>query len=415
MPLPAFKLFPRVWKKLLISFLHALGLICLCWWWQVSGFTLGVEASLAQKCILLKRTLISQEEDTTARFLFIDVSGTKKLVPRVERSGLEMITDRQKIAELLQIVARISNDEYQYIICDVILDKPSPDDAALSKALATCNKVILPYTFEDGELKPPVFKGTSTGFVGYQKSSGIYASELLIKYPLITMEGQKSLPTVVYEKTQQKTVEGFLGLALIDGTLSFNNRIIDFPLRQRHLTDAEGNNKVIPLDDLLNLLKIKGRESFFFQQFMANKLIVIGDFEYDKHNTVVGEVPGSLILADVYLSMLTGEEKITWYLVLYYIVAFTFLSWLLLFPTWRIKRFHDWCEKYQLGIILGDLALYSVLLLVIVFLAFLFSDVFLNAGIVWGYILIMSIIHALPKINKQEEEKINSKENKQTV
>ncbi len=404
---PVIVKYSRRWpKKLLIFFLHAIGLLCLCWWWQASGYTLGVETSLAEKSILLKRTLIKRAEDTSAHFLFLDVSGVKKLVPREDRTGVEMITDRQKIAELLKIVGRVSNDQYQYIICDVIFDKPSTDDAVLDRAMSSCGKVIIPYTFEEGELKSPVFKNVSTGYVGYQESSGLYGSDVIIKYPLISADGQKSLPTLVFEKTQNKTVKSFMGLASVDGKVFFNNRLIDFRLRKRHLVDSLGNNKVLAFDDMLNLLKT--RDTFFFRQFMAKKLIVIGDFEHDMHKTAAGSMAGSLILANVYLSMLSGDDNISWYLLLYLLTTFTFLSWLLISPVKLVKNFHEWCNNYQVGLILGDFVVYSLLLWLIVFGAFLFSNVFLNAGIVSYYIVIMTSIRS---ILEYKNKRINTSKN----
>jgi hypothetical protein len=396
---------PRLWpRRLFLCFLHAIALLCLCWWWQGTGYTLGIETSLAEKSILLKRKWIKQQEDTTARFLFLDVSGVKKLVPREGRTGQQMITDRQKIADLLKIIAKVSNDQYQYIICDVLFDKPGADDASLREALAVTNKVIIPYTIEDGELKPPVFSGIPAGYVGYQESAGLYASDVLIKQALITADGQKSLPTLVFEKTQNKTVEQFLGLAAVDEALTFNNRIIDFPLRQRHLIDSIGNNKVIPLDDMLNLLKVKAKDTFFFQRFMAGKLIVIGDFEHDVHKTVVGPMPGSLILANQYLSLVTDKQYITWYFVAYLLIMLTILSWLLIYPPKFVKTFHEWCDNYQVGLILGDLIAYSLLLWIIVFVAFLFSDILVNAGIVSCYIVILTGVRSFLQHKKHSKQ-----------
>jgi hypothetical protein len=76
--------------------------------------------------------------------------------------------------------------------------------------------------------------------------------------------------------------------------------------------------KEYPYFNLGELLVLSG-DSSFYNKFLQNKFIVVGNFETDVHETPIGSVPGTLILLNTYLSLLNGKHQpgVWWFIVLF--------------------------------------------------------------------------------------------------
>jgi len=67
-----------------------------------------------------------------------------------------------------------------------------------------------------------------------------------------------------------------------------------------------------------------------FRKMFSGKLIMIGDFSTDIHKTVIGPMPGVLVLYNAYLTLLDGDNvmKLGWLLLM--IAGFTWITYLIL-------------------------------------------------------------------------------------
>lgn len=394
----------QFFTRLLYSFLHALLLIILCWSWLSLDYTLEIEKSLAEKSTFLKRILIGDTTNYFKDLIFLDVSGTKKLIKRQNRQGVEVITDRLKLADFLNLINKVSGNDYQYIIYDLLSDRASPDDPKLRQAINQTARIITAYKLDNNGINATVFTDAASGYVGYNASSGFLTTKSLIKYNLISGESLESLPAVLYEKLHRKKIQKFAGLALINGRLSVNSLFVDLRIRNFNLNDGKGNTKVYDFDGLLELLKLDG--NVFFEKFLKGKIIIIGDFESDVHETVFGTMPGSLILYNVFLSLKYGDTMITFKLLVFITVSFVLISLMLLYPPKWLEQFHEWCEIVPVGLFLGELFLYTFLIWLVSFLCYLFFNFQLN---IVSLSLYLSLF-ATTKYYIQEHKKRQSKQ-----
>jgi hypothetical protein len=62
--------------------------------------------------------------------------------------------------------------------------------------------------------------------------------------------------------------------------------------------------------------------------YLKGKIICIGNFTDDLHETPNGTIPGTIILSDIYLSLLNGEHFVPYLWILLLIISFSTLSYI---------------------------------------------------------------------------------------
>lgn len=383
--------YKRFFTKLFYSTLHALFLLLLCWIWMGFDYTLEPEKGLSEKTSLIKK-IFSDEADPApcSRFCFIDVSGTKKLIPREGRRGVTTITDREQLAGFLEIINKVSGGQYTQIVFDIVFNQDSPDDQRLKKAMDKCPKLLIARGQADENGKSSIFSDVSSGYVGYEISSGYLSSGSMVKYRLVNAASGKSLPAVLYERVNNIPVEKFAGIALIGGKPALNNILLESRITAESLTGKDGSSKILPFEDVTTLLQ--NNDSMFFRLLLKDKIIVVGDFENDLHETVHGPMPGPLVLANVYLSLTEGTGRISAGLFTCIFIAFILISWILLYPLKWMEHFHAWSEKTPVGLFLGQFFLFGFIILLLALSVFLVFGFELNITMLTLYSSLLSTI-----------------------
>lgn len=389
-------------RRLVYSFLHAIFLFVLCWWWTNILYTLDLEKAIVEKSIALKRALLKPKAPDLQSFAFIDISGIKKLVPREYRTGVDVITDRRKLASFFRIVNQVGKGQYQYLVCDVLFDKQTADDSVLAQELNECTKLVVPASANDKGLILPVFR-VPIGYVGYYTSSGVSSTSTLVKFQAISECGMRSLPAVLHEAITQEAIERYAGIDWINGRPAINTLILDPRIRMEQLTDKDRNTKIIDFEELVSLLETN--PELFFEKFLKNKIIILGDFVNDLHDTSLGSMPGPLILANIFLSLNRGDSIVTRSVFLYILVGLTIISWLILYPPRWMVRFHEWCERVPVGLFLGELFIFSFLVWLFSFLLYLFTNFHLDVVSVSLYITALSTVRFY--VQQQKSAKLN--------
>jgi hypothetical protein len=162
------------------------------------------------------------------------------------------------------------------------------------------------------------------------------------------------LPVYLYEHITGKKLTYSSGLCFENGRPGLNTLIIDYQIRSYELFD-DGEYPVVTLSELLLL-----PEEVIVGEFLKNRIIVMGDFENDVHDTVFGSTPGTLILLNVFLTLLDKHELISFWWMLFLVAGYTVFSRIMLFPDIDPNGKHvNW-----VGPLLGSatyLSLFSVL------------------------------------------------------
>jgi hypothetical protein len=122
-----------------------------------------------------------------------------------------------------------------------------------------------------------------------------------------------------------------------------------------------------------------------------DKIIVIGDFKTDVHHTVIGDIPGAVILTNAYLSLVNKDNQVTIGWVLYLISSFTFLSWLAFYYQPAIKRtIVAFTKKYPLLKYAQKFIGYACCLYIIAIGSYLLFHVFINILVLTVYFSLLN-------------------------
>lgn len=307
-----------------LSLLHGCLLFAFTIYWLNSNLTYGDERFLVKWTSVFKRVALRIDHPPPAKqYLFINLAYDKALIPREDGTGKDIITDRKLLADYFSVLRR-NPGAVRYTVCDVLLKGSSPDDSALQASVRGINNVIFPADETD----------SSKLSVDVPAANADYeiAKEGFLKFKIIQPGGGKSLPLTMYEQLQHKKIRHRFGLYWDDGRPVLQSIIVDYQLRPHQLF-TQGAFPVISLSELLLL-----PEEVVVNEFLKDRIVLMGDFEHDMHETVYGPMPGTLVLMNVYLNLVAGRQLInTWWL-LFIIAAFTFLSKVMIFTKQQDNR-----------------------------------------------------------------------------
>jgi hypothetical protein len=309
------------WLKWLISIAHAFLLLLLSAFWMNSDYTYGDERMLIQWSSIFKRVVLNIDEDPPKDdYLFVNLAYEKALIPLEDGMGNEVITDRAQLARFFSILKR-NRQPTRFVLCDVFLKGRSEYDSLLEASLSGLENVVFPiHRAEDGSMETLDLK-VPHAIADYRMASGGF-----VKFRLVQSDTLKTAPVYMFERLGGHNIQSNNGIYRDNGKVSLNSVIIDYQIRGHELFE-QGEYPVVNLSELLML-----PEEVVVQDFLKNRVILMGDFNADVHETVFGSMPGTLILLNVYLTLKDGHHLITWYWLLFIIAGYAFFTRLMLFP-----------------------------------------------------------------------------------
>ena len=129
----------------------------------------------------------------------------------------------------------------------------------------------------------------------------------------------------------------------------------------------------------------------FYDDYLKNKFIVIGNFETDITLTPIGKMSGPIILVDSYLSLKNGRARLSWGWILFMIISLLITSYILFFveikpPKRKVSPWIDFIIRSLLDNILPFLAICSV----IVFISELLFSIQLIISPLFFYLIFVS-------------------------
>jgi hypothetical protein len=295
---------PQRIRLVLISLAHA-GLLTLLtlWWMSVGTWEFGDEVVIER--ITQSRFLLFGNEDplvaeTKKKLLLINCSYDKILVPYQDDfgEGTRPITDRKKLAELLNIINRAPSKP-DYTLWDIFLDHPSPYDSALIAELQVLDRVILSSYLTDSSTLYQPYPGLTYALAQYATMSDTF-----LKYRLLQSNEASYVPAQLYLQQHGHTWRTWAGFVFGQGWW-LNSFIVDLPIRRVHM-----DNNEITVWNVGEALENFTPEEI--QETVAGRLVVFGDFyENDVHETFLGQQPGPLILINTYLGLVKEGARIT--------------------------------------------------------------------------------------------------------
>jgi len=308
--------------------------------WISLDFNLEIEEDLVKWTSIIKQntwlTSFYHDNNSVQDYCFIDISGTKKAIENEFGQGKKVITDRAMLDSLFKTLQ--DNDaQFSYIICDVYFEVDSDDDSAFEATLRRIPNAIFPYQFDGDSVRLPVIPNIPVGYSGYYSSSGIGLKDSFMKYTLIEKDTMVSIPLRVLSNLRNQTIRRSMGFVWLDGIPQLNTIIPDMKIHPRKLYADNGFSRIISLEDIL----IMRNESDMIRTLVKDKIIVIGDFEGDLHETIYGKMPGPLVLVNI-LEYIKDRNLFQDLLAILFITAtYALLSYAILFYVQRPGSFYE--------------------------------------------------------------------------
>lgn len=281
------------------------------WFWEVIG----------------GRT-VDEELDST---LFINVSYDKQLVEHRdsigEPIGVTDVTDRTKLLELLQLAKETNT--YKYLILDIRFEEGNyqKSDDTLFQQIRGMDRIVVA-THKD--IKTP------TSFPKEKSALADYYSTITAtnfeRYEYVH-SGVPSVPLYAYKELTGNDIKQTIGFATCGGKLCQKSVFLKIPSAHFDKVMANGNQRYYEMGhEILADL----REDF--AEMSEDKVIVIGDFAEDFHDTYIGMKPGPYILYMALRALEKGQHFVNWWHQFLFACVFFIISCLLLMRHSLLER-----------------------------------------------------------------------------
>ncbi|MBR3079385.1 MAG: CHASE2 domain-containing protein [Prevotella sp.] len=284
----------------------------------------GGEKIKLQTCEWIRQHLRNRnfDDDMLDSVMMVDVHYDKVFALEYNNDllkGKVAVTDHKKLLTFLQKLKQYDN--YKYIILDLYIEKALPQDIdeELINTITSMNRIVVPIPLNgldnmDGKLL------SRAAMAKY--GSTLWESDF-VKYPYYS-EGIKSIPLKMYEDLTGRSISNnylFVwdkGLARRNVMLTYEFRESEYPylLGQGILGDSLAGEKTTGIIDKPEKFK--------------DKYILIGDLEEDRHETFIGEMSGTAINFNAFISLLHGKHRPGFLMLLSMYVVFTLLAYLTL-------------------------------------------------------------------------------------
>lgn len=349
------------WKTVAISAAHALLLAFLTLVWMNLSWEFGDEVIVARINQIARYEIFNPPNKIVEQFkkdlLLINTSYDKTLIPYEDDfgAGSRPVTDRKKLAEFFNVINQ-SAQKPALVVVDIIFENPSPDDSLMRIELEKIdNLVISSQLGKNGEPVRP-WPRLNFALAQYETTTGTF-----LKYNLVN-DTIHYLPTAMYRETKGTKFREWAGVVRSDPGWWINSFIVDLPVRKAHIDNGE-----VLIWNLGEALSYSPEE---VKSIAGNRIIIVGDiYEYDIHQTLLGQQPGPLIVANAYLGMLQGIPRIKLLdgfliFLLYFLSTMYVIQWrhhkekLMIIPGWiKLGKF---AVKYLTYILI--FSLYSIFL-----------------------------------------------------
>lgn len=234
-------------------------------------------------------------------------------------SGRIALTDRRKLLDFLKAA---KGADYKYIMLDVRFDDDIESDS-VSLALFGLIGSMERIAFAVHEGSDPVADAPldKAAFGDYNITA--FESNA-VKYPIVH-GGRPSMAAAMYSDLNGGRITTFGPLTFDRDALCLRSLFLDYPVRV--FDRAVESDGLMPADYYymnLGVDLLAGPDSVArIRDYVDGRIVVIGDFDNDVHDTSIGQLAGSLINLNAYISLSQGRHKISW---LYVVMLFAIYS-----------------------------------------------------------------------------------------
>lgn len=319
----------KLYRVIILSFFHGVILTIISILIQGIPWTNSGENTLLQWAIILKRVIFNND---TARykdqFVFINTSYSNQLISKVDEFGFplgnQVITDRSQLAYFIGALSRIN--EHNYIIVDIFFEDESEHDSILREEVEKLKRVVIATSINQQTGNSIPILNKTLGLASVETTDDIF-----LKYRLFHHDTLKTIPLIVYEQTIDTNWTKGNFFIYHDRLYGFNYFIPDIRISQFNLTESQDY-------PFLNLSDIMYLNDQTIKELIQGRIVIIGDFlENDNFETLTGNISGPLLLTNIYLALVEGDNLITLKFIIFLIVSFFLISLLVIIPDRNLR------------------------------------------------------------------------------
>lgn len=316
----------------------------------------------------------NRERPDSEDFVLINTSYDLELIDRYDEFGFpvgnQAITDRQKLAQFFHAI-NSGSAKPKFIMTDIHFVDSSTSDHELTRELALMDNIILSaHINEQGVLEPPIFNQADYGISDYMIGS---AFEGVYKYQLIHSDTAKLLPLKVFESLSKQKSKKNGPFVKVGTNWTMNNFIMNYRILQKDIYDLEAGFNPVSLGELLYL------PDEDIQAYVANKIVVIGDFfENDMHETVLEITSGPLILLNAFLTIQQGDTIVNFWFLLLLAISYAYMSYLAFVEGDMIEKRINKIANKKLSRYMAGFASYFLILTIVSICCYILFNIHLN-------------------------------------
>ena len=269
------------------------------------------------------------EDNVPDSILLVNVCYDKQLVDYSVHDipvGQFVITDRAKLLQFL--TAAYEADNYRYIMMDVFFEHniESPQDSALFAIIGKMNRIVIA-NHTDSYLSDSLLKSKSA----YADYTVTWKVTKFSHFQFMREGGEPTMPLRIYEELTGKTISKWGPFYFSDGHLCKNAITLNLPIRVAEDYSLETPNILEKRYEVLGADILAHDSIYPVSMQLQDKIILIGDFMTDVHDTYLGPQPGSLICLNAYHALQQGDHYFNWgwatvQFFIYFIICYFLMS-----------------------------------------------------------------------------------------
>lgn len=270
---------------------------------------------------MITNRLADEADDSV---VFLNVAYDKALVPVIDdfgdTVGSTVITDRKILLRLLNV---LEEADYKFLALDVRFEKgfATDSDSALWAVMSRLRDFA--YSTHSGQDDAPT---EEAGMAASLADYGATLSTGFTRWQFLQPSGE-SMPLTIYRSVDHGEISKFGPFYFDRGRLCRNTLFV--PLSPALLLPERPDGEV--RYPLLGGQVMRWNSDAELAAMVGGKIVVVGDFDGDTHDTYIGPVPGPALIHSAYSELHKGRHLINWWLTafmfaIFYSMAFIALS-----------------------------------------------------------------------------------------
>lgn len=264
-------------------------------------------------------------EESDSDFVAVNVAYDKQLAETYDEYdrliGYTPIVDRAKLLRFLQIA---SKSDYRYIFLDIRFEKglDTENDSALFALINSMPRIVVSTHRQSDDFEcNPALAPEKTAYADYRIKRGNPFS----RYEYL-QDGNESVALRLYRDLNNGSIEAKPHYFTENGSLCYNMQFISIPKRVL-LPEKESGEIRYPYLGVHFLDCYTDEE---LADLLDNRIVLVGDFDNDVHDALIGSVPGPTLSFYAYKALLEGKHKVNYWLQAFLFVPYVFISYRLI-------------------------------------------------------------------------------------